>query len=272
MKIVDAVSDLISRIRKENTLASYQDTLEPFGEIFGNREPSGILPSEIRDYLRSMPVSDATKFLRLSHLRVLFSDTLRGLRINGECPVWSNPCDLLKEDFPKPKFTPKTVSDTIHEDMNKVRGSLREKHQLIFDLGTRGALRVSEILHITPGDLITSGECCAVRIDAPKSGHNQRYRVLPPDLCASLWVYIWDRKIAATDRIFPVTRQAVYQVFKARGVEPHDLRRYAAFRAVEMGLDLNTIKGLLGHANITTTAKYIGELSTKKLAESLKGM
>jgi integrase len=74
-------------------------------------------------------------------------------------------------------------------------------------------------------------------IPEPHTGHVFRYRGLP----------IKD------------TKTAFLKAVKRAGIPPcrfHDLRHTAATRLVLAGVDLATVKELLGHASISTTMRY----------------
>lgn len=60
-----------------------------------------------------------------------------------------------------------------------------------------------------------------------------------------------------------LTTQAIYVIFKKRYLEtgvkhfsPHDMRRTFAGNALESGIDIATVAKLMGHASVTTTARY----------------
>ena len=64
-----------------------------------------------------------------------------------------------------------------------------------------------------------------------------------------------------TDR--QLSSQAIYNIIKQRseqaGIEsctPHDLRRTLVTRLLDMGIDINTVRQIVGHQNINTTARY----------------
>jgi len=272
MLIRDIITDTLDGIKKANTLASYRDTLEPFGKIFGNRDAGEILPAEIREYLEALPVSDSTRFLRYAHIKALFNAALNALKQARIAATWENPCYAIAEHFSKPKKNSVPLADTIHADMQGVESRLRFKHRLIYALGTRGAMRISEILKITPLDLLRHGSTCCILLDAPKSGADREIAVIPTDLFDTLAAYVDNAGIGPDQRIFPMSRQAVWQVFRDKGIAPHDLRRYAAFRAMEMGKNLKTIQQMLRHSTISTTERYIKNMSVSALAEQLEGM
>ena len=61
----------------------------------------------------------------------------------------------------------------------------------------------------------------------------------------------------------PLSTQAIYNLVKQRcalaglaDVSPHDLRRTFVTQLLEAGVDLNTTRQLVGHADLQTTARY----------------
>ena len=49
----------------------------------------------------------------------------------------------------------------------------------------------------------------------------------------------------------------------AKNISPHWLRVFWATNAIENGIDLATIRDALGHADISTTSKYVKSCDTK---------
>jgi integrase/recombinase XerD len=257
--VQEAVEKLYSRIEaKGNTLASYQDTLEPFKILFLNRQCSEIRPEEIGKYLLSLSVSEATRYLRFSHLKALFNVAVH-ISKSSNAKVWVNPCNALSVDFRKPKIKAKPLEEDIERKINNVRGRLEEKYGLIFDLGTCG-LRVSEILNLTPADLIHKDHSCLLRL-APASRTFQEFVPIPVDLYENIKKFIRERKIVETDRIFQVSRQALWMVLKQKGLKPHDIRRYAADRLTKAGKPFKTIQRFLRHSSVETTDSFLKRLN-----------
>ena len=141
------------------------------------------------------------------------------------------------------------------------------KHRVILTVCYATGLRISEAVRLTPAAI--DSQRMVIRVEQGK-GRKDRYVMLPPKLLDMLRDY-WKRThpgewLFPGDRpgqpISPLTidhtcRQVRLQCGIGKPVTPHSLRHAFAVHLLEAGTDLRTIQLLLGHRNLSTTARYL---------------
>ena len=146
-------------------------------------------------------------------------------------------------------------------------------------LAINTGLRRGELLSLSWADLNLSAKTLTVRAASAKSGHT---RYLPLNTEALKVVRVWRRlkgEPKSDALVFPgrdgnrMTRvdTAWGSLMKLAGIENfrfHDLRHHFASRLVQAGVDLYTVKELLGHSEIAMTEKY-SHLSPAGLAKAV---
>ena len=148
------------------------------------------------------------------------------------------------------------------------------KHRVILTICYAAGLRVSEAVRLTPAAI--DSQRLVIRVEAGK-GRKDRYVMLSPmllDILRSYW-----RTARPKEWLFPgdlpgqpisalavdaACRKARRQCNIAKLVTPHSLRHAFAVHLLEAGTDLRTIQLLLGHRNLSTTARYL-QLATNKI-------
>jgi integrase/recombinase XerD len=141
------------------------------------------------------------------------------------------------------------------------------KHRVLLMTAYGGGLRVSELVHLLPRDI--HSERMLIRVNQGK-GHKDRYTLLSQRLLEELRAYWrayrpqhWLFSGKDASRPLPVdTAQKVFSTAKQRaGVQHghgiHCLRHSFATHLMEAGVPLPTIQRLMGHACLSTTAKYL---------------
>jgi integrase/recombinase XerD len=163
------------------------------------------------------------------------------------------------------------------------RLALRD-HALLLFLYNTGA-RVQEVADLRGGHL-ELGEAAVVRLH----GKGDKWRTCPlwrqtAQLLAELLDTSTEPPTAQTPVFCSATGQAltrfgIYKIVRRhaghlddartnRTVSPHIFRHTAAMHLLESGVEVNVIRGWLGHADLTTTNRY-AEINTRTKIEALR--
>lgn len=130
-------------------------------------------------------------------------------------------------------------------------------------------MRRGECRKITWADVDLERAVLTIRGGYAKSGQT---RHIPLNSEALDVLRRWKRQ-GAGERVFPVLRvdkswSAVLAAAKVTGFRWHDLRHSFASKLVMAGVDLNTVRELLGHADIAMTLRY-AHLAAEHKAEAV---
>lgn len=139
------------------------------------------------------------------------------------------------------------------------------RDEVIVHLGLFCGLRVAEICALNVEHVDLAGATLFV---CEGKGDKDRYVPIPARILPLLKNWVGARTsgafLAAThnERLSPVTvRHRMERLGRLCGLtkklKPHTLRHTAAVRLLEKGVDIETIREFLGHANLATTAHYL---------------
>jgi len=127
-------------------------------------------------------------------------------------------------------------------------------------LALNTGLRRGEIFHLRWGDINLNTKWLTV---AGKTSKNNQTRQIPLNIEAMHVLECWRQQCGTVAGIAdkpPTTITTVWRSVSARaGLEDfhfHDLRHHFASRLVQSGVDLNSVRELLGHAEITMALRY----------------
>jgi integrase len=190
---------------------------------------------------------------------------------NNVDPDFTNPCDspMLRKLF-RPKV--KTHWDILGKDTvdEIIFRTTKVRDRLILELMARGAMRIGEVLKLTPRDVVER----KLLVRDPKSGREAEIIFIPQKVADRLKAYVENQKIGLQNRIFPICYEAARSVVMKAGklvgihLRPHDLRRHAATFASRSGVPIEIISKLIWrHSNLSTTQIYLGKISD---SEALK--
>jgi site-specific recombinase XerD len=178
---------------------------------------------------------------------------------------------LLREDFPL--RVPAQRSGRLPEPLScgeisrLLQNTRTLKQRVLLMTCYGGGLRVSELVHLLPSDI--HSERLLIRVNQGKGGKD-RYTLLSPRLSDELRAY-W-RESRPRSWLFEgqkpgsplavASAQKVFNLAKRRaGIEHgcgiHCLRHSFGTHLMEAGVPLPVIQRLMGHASLTTTAKYL---------------
>jgi len=174
------------------------------------------------------------------------------------------------------------IAKLLHSLPRGGRHALRDRALLLFLYNT-GA-RVQEVADLRAGHL-DLGEHPLVRLH----GKGDKWRTCPlwqqtADLLRALLAASsaapGPDAAAFTARGQPLTRFGIYKIVRrhaaglddprtGRRISPHTFRHTAAVHLLEAGVEVNVIRGWLGHADLSTTNRY-AEINTKTKMEALR--
>ncbi len=261
------IEDMRIRNLTPNTQRVYIAQVFRFACHF-RRSPEHLGPAEIRTYLlylvQDMHLAASSVIVAVSALRFFYTVTLRRR--------W-----VVEHDIPTGRQAKKLPIVLSKDEVAHFLGAVDNlKHRVILTVCYATGLRISEAVRLTPAAI--DSKRMVIRVDQGK-GRKDRYVMLPPKLLAMLRVYwknthpgAWLFPGDRPDRpISPLTidhtcRQVRQRCGIGKPVSPHALRHAFAVHLLEAGTDLRTIQLLLGHRNLSTTARYLMIATTKVCA------
>lgn len=252
------IEDMQIRNLAPRTQACYVEQVSRFARHF-RKSPELLGPAEIRAWqiylARDKRLAASSISVAVAALRFLYTVTLRR--------EWA-----IKNDIPtcrQPHQLPEVLSPA--EVAAFLDGLKSLKQRMILTVCYATGLRVSEAVRLKP--VAIDSQRMVIRVEAGK-GRKDRYVMLSPRLLELLrgswrrthpgeWLFPGDRPGE------PITRFAVEHACReararsgiTRPVTPHSLRHAFAVHLLESGTDLRTIQLLLGHRNLSTTARYL---------------
>jgi site-specific recombinase XerD len=252
------IEDMQIRNLTANTQRVYVEQVVRFARHF-RKSPEHLGPAEIRTYLlhlaKERRLAASSIIVTVSALRFFYTITLKRR--------W-----VIEDDIPAGKQAKKLPVVMSQDEVARFLAAVDNlKHRVILTVCYATGLRISEAVRLTP-DAIDSRRM-VIRVVQGK-GRKDRYVMLPPRLLELLrdywkrthpgiWLFPGDRP----DRpICPLTVNHTCRQVRAhcginKPVAPHSLRHAFAVHLLEAGTDLRTIQLLLGHRNLSTTARYL---------------
>jgi site-specific recombinase XerD len=277
------------------SIRSYRDTLSLFLRFLGDQSRRPIATLALEDltldsalgFLKHLEQergnSPRTRNQRRAALNTFFSylavrvpDTLAVCQQIAAIPVKRTPLPdthyLEREE----------MTALLHSMPRHGRFALRDRTLVLFlyNTGARAQevvdLRIEHLEFAAPGK---------VRLH----GKGDKWRLCPlwDETIKHLKRLLTERQLAVTDAVFcarhgrPLTRFGIYKIIRRhaaawdtagsrpRRVSPHLFRHTAATHLLESGVEVNVIRGWLGHVSLDTTNRY-AELMLRAKTEALR--
>lgn len=135
----------------------------------------------------------------------------------------------------------------------------------ILNLEANLGIRISDILNLRFKDIVRDGDRYRLEIVEKKTGKSRTFTVIN-DIYRYIEYYKIKNKISDTAKLFDICEYAVQKqlkiaadYLKISGVGTHSFRKFFATQVYkDSGYNIQMVRVLLQHSNITTTQKYIG--------------
>jgi site-specific recombinase XerD len=260
------IDDLRLRNYARRTIDTYVGRIVCFARHFG-RSPEVLGPTEVREfqlYLLGQRVSWSSFNQAVCALRFLYGITL------------GRPEQLPMIPFGKrPKTLPSVLSPA--EVLRLLEAAEPGRQRVLLQVAYGCGLRLSELLHLRVSDIDSARMVIHVR-----QGKGAKDRLVPLSvrLLEELRAYwrryrphAWlfpghkpDRPLSAgnVQRTF---KRLVKRVGLSKRCSMHTLRHSYATHLLEAGVDVLTLKALLGHNSLQSTARYL-HVSTQRLLQT----
>ena len=214
-----------------------------------------------RNHRRAVVVSFFDYLARRRPDRLAVSQQVTGIPVKRVAP-------------PETRFLERADIDALFQRLpTRGRQATRNRLLLLFLYNT-GA-RVQEVADLRVGDL----DFAALRVRLHDKGDKWRTCPLWPQTVTALQEDLAARGVstATNAAVFvshqrrPLTRFGIYKIVRrlthgiglpARPASPHVFRHTAAVHLLEAGVDVNVIRGWLGHVSLDTTNRY-AEINTR---------
>ncbi len=269
----------------ENTIISYKNDLEQFSAFiekeYDMHEIAGVKHTIIRSWIVKLmeeDISPRSINRKLSSLKSLYKYALRkGI-------VTKNPMSKIvapKTSKKLPVFVEQqNIQKLLDEDASTISAEdapSNQRDKLIIELLYATGMRRTELIHIEKSQI----DSYRNQIKVLGKGKKERIIPLPQELIQHIHQYLDNTKDVSSDYLFHdkngklLAPHAIYAIVKKQLAKvttlnkksPHVLRHTFATHLLNNGADINAVKELLGHANLSATQVY-----THNTIEKLKNV
>jgi integrase/recombinase XerC len=274
----DCVRDLAAyllteRQRSPLTVAAYERDLDEFAAFVRTEDAAasllGVRPTHIRRYIAHLfdkhDYNSRTVCRKLSSIRALY----RFLKITSvlpDDPASAIPGPSIAKRKPAP-LKPDEVMKLLRTSLAGRTDAARLRDVAIMELFYASGMRRAELAGVRLADV----DLAERTIRVIGKGNKERVVLMNHAATEAIEAYLRVRPRSADAALFlgrggkRMTPSHVWRIFngiyRVSGIQkhasPHTLRHSFATHLVENGVDLETVRELLGHENLATTGIYL---------------
>ncbi len=254
-----------------NTVLSYHNDLKQFQAYLNLHFDLSLLraqPEHIRSWMVSLKenrLSNRSINRKIASLRAFYKYLLT------QDIIQSNPAALIntpKIEKRLPVFVPENEMHKLFEQIEFPDNIKGWRDKLILELFYYTGMRRNELIHLTISDIDLYNQAIKVL------GKRNKERIVPmhPNLTQTVKQYLLLRQnihtpsdlLFVSDKHQALNPRTVYRIVKkyldlittVNKRSPHIIRHTFATHMLNNGADLNSIKEILGHANLSATQVY----------------
>ncbi|MGC1381981.1 MAG: tyrosine-type recombinase/integrase [Candidatus Baltobacteraceae bacterium] len=271
---------LTERKRSPLTVSAYARDLREFGDFLARchrdrpadcPDPSlrAVTPSSVRQYVvylfDARDYDSRTVCRKLSSIKALY----RFLKVTGvlaDDPAFAIPGPSVAKRKPAPLKVDEVIK-LLRTSLAGRSEAQRARDNAIMELFYASGMRRAELAGVKLGDVDLTER--TIRVTG--KGNKERTVVINRTAAKAIEAYLRVRPRSADPALFlgrgakGLTPQHVWRIFneiyRVSGVtkhaSPHTLRHSFATHLVENGVDLETVRELLGHESLATTGIYL---------------
>jgi integrase/recombinase XerC len=268
-----------------HTITSYKNDLHQFIEFINPQKEEfpavEINYQHIRAWVADLikhKISARSVNRKLSSLKSFFK-YLQRLKIIGINP-------LSKISGPKtpkrlPVFIDQNHMDNLFTDVKFEEGFNGQRDQLILDLLYQTGIRRSELTHLKESDIDLFNSTIKVLgkrnkeriipISLPLKRNLESYLKVKEELnLSNMMLFVGEKGNTLSEQaVYKSVKKYLAQITTIQKKSPHVLRHTFATHLLNNGADINAVKDLLGHANLSATQVYTHN-TIDKLKKSYK--